>query len=495
MQGERVLLYARISEADQGDTAGVTRQLEDGRALAAARGWLVVAEFVDNDISAMSGRRRPGYEDLLDAVRAGMGDRVVVWQSSRLWRRRSERAEGIELFRAAGVSVTPVRGPELDMSTAYGRGLAGLLGEFDSMEGEIKSERVARAAKQRAQQGRANGVVGYGWRRVYEHDERGVRTSSRDVIHEPAAAIVREITARVLRMETLNAITADLNARGVPAPGAALRFVDKARAKGNPDGTRWSRTSVKKLALRAANAGLRVHRRGEHDEAAYDAAWPALVPRADWEQVTAILSAPSRARTNPGGRRHLLTWGIGECGVCAAHLRVATVNRRHTLYTCEARGCVGRNEQRVDEFVAAVVVAYLARPDALAWLRSRDDEGAAAARASAEELRARVSAAADAYAAGRISLDALERVEAQCRPGIEAAERRLAGSVRAVPAGVLADLAGPAAEAAWAAAPVSTRRAVLETLGMRLRVLPTRPGPGFDPDSLVVDWPTGATSA
>jgi DNA invertase Pin-like site-specific DNA recombinase len=491
--GEPVLLYARISE-DDGTEQGVDRQLEDGRALAATRGWKVVAEFVDNDISALGGRRRPGYESLLDAVQAGTGRRIVVWQTSRLWRSRRERAEGIEMLRAAACPVTPVKGPELDMATAYGRGMAGLLGEFDTMESEVKGERVARAAKQRAQQGRANGVVGYGWRRVHQHDDRGVRSSSHDVIHEPAAAVVREITARVLRMETLAGITADLNARGVPAPGAALRFVDKARAKNNPSGTRWSRSSVKKLALRAANAGLRVHRRGEHDEAVYDAAWPALVSRADWEQVTAILSAPSRARTNPGGRRHLLTWGIGECGVCAAHLRVATVNRRHVLYTCEASGCVGRNQMRVDEFVAAVVVARLAQPDALAWLRSRDDEGAVAARASAEELRARVSAAADAYGAGRIGLDALERVEAQCRPGIEAAERRLAGSVRAVPAGVLADLAGPAAEAKWEAAPVSTRRAVLEALGMRLRVMPTRPGPGFDPDSLVVDWP-GATSA
>jgi DNA invertase Pin-like site-specific DNA recombinase len=70
--GEPVLLYARISE-DDGTEQGVDRQLEDGRALAAARGWKVVAEFVDNDISALGGRRRPGYESLLDAVQAGTG--------------------------------------------------------------------------------------------------------------------------------------------------------------------------------------------------------------------------------------------------------------------------------------------------------------------------------------------------------------------------------------------------------------------------------------
>ncbi len=490
-----MLLYARISEDDLGTEQGVDRQLEDGRALAAARGWRVAEEFVDNDTSALAGRRRPGYEALLAAVQARVGQRVIVWQTSRLWRNRRERADGIELLRRAACPVTPVKGPELDMSTAYGRGMAGLLGEFDTMESEVKGERVARAAHQRAQQGRANGAAGYGWVRVYEHDDRGHRTGARDVVDEPAAAIVREITARVLRMETLNSITAGLNARGVPAPGAQLRFVDKARSKSNPDGTRWSRTSVKKLALRAANAGLRIHRRGETDEAIYDAAWPPLVPRSDWEHAVAILSAPARSKTNPGGRRHLLTWGIGECGTCEGHLRVATKTNRgraHVLYVCDAKGCVGRNEERVDDFIARVVVAYLARPDALAWLRSRDDEGAAEARATADELRSRVAAAADAYAAGALGLAALQRVEEQCRPRLEAAERRLAGSVRAVPAGVLAELAGPAAEAAWEAAPVSTRRAVLEALGMRVRILPTRPGPGFDPDSVAVDWPGAA---
>lgn len=482
MQGERVLLYARISEDDQGTAAGVTRQLEDGRALAAARGWQVVAEYVDNDISAMSGRRRPGYEDLMAAVAAGTGDRVVVYQSSRLWRRRSERAHGIEAFRAAGVSVTPVRGPELDMSSAYGRGLAGLLGEFDTMESEVKSERIARASRQRAQQGRANGPVGYGWTRVYDNDDRGNRIGARDIIDEPAADVVREITARILRMETLNSITADLNARGIPAPGAALRFVDKAHAKSNPDGTRWSRTSVKKLALRAANAGLRIHRRGETDETVYDAAWPPLVPRGDWEQVVAIISAPERTRTNPGGRRHLLTWGIGECGTCGAHLRVNTVNRRHVLYVCDARGCVGRNQDRVDAVVEGAVIERLAVPDARGWLMRNDDPAVAEARKIAEEIRGRLRALGRSFGEGRLPIDAFEEASESLRVQLTAAERKSsAGSSRALPAELFDELAGPHAAAVWGSLPITTRRAVLQVLGVAVRINPCPRGPGFDP--------------
>ncbi len=46
----RAALYARISEDMTGEAAGVDRQLHDARALAAARGWEVVAEFSDNSI-------------------------------------------------------------------------------------------------------------------------------------------------------------------------------------------------------------------------------------------------------------------------------------------------------------------------------------------------------------------------------------------------------------------------------------------------------------
>lgn len=488
-EGARALLYARISEDDAQLGAGVTRQLEDGRAFCEAQGWTVVGEHVDNDLSALTGKHRPGYFDLMAAAEAREADWIVPWQTSRLWRNRQERAAGIERLRRVAVGVAPVKGPRLDLTTAYGRGLAGLLGEFDTMESEVKSERIERAARQRAQQGHANGAVAYGWTREHQFDDRGRRIGFRDVIDPQAADVVREIVRRVLRMESLASITRDLNTRGVPPPGAGLVFTDKARAKSNQDGARWGQTSVKKLVLRPANAGLRIHHRGRPDETVYDAAAPALIDRSDWEQAVAILSAPARSVKNPGGRRHLLTWGVGECGPCGSHLRVIAMHGgRHVLYTCADRGCVGRNEAAVDDFVSRVAIERLSRPDAMAWIRAASPDDTAAARAEADELRSRIQAAADAYAAGRIGIDALERVEEQLRPRLTTAERRLAGSIRAVPHDVLAELAGPTARAAWDQAPVTTRRAVLELLRVRVRILPTRPGPGFDPDSVAIDW-------
>src|SRR4051794_27163649 len=202
-------LYARISEDDLGTEKGVFRQLEDGRAVSKARGGQIVVEFSDNDVSALTGTRRPGYEALMASVAAGQIDRIIVFHTSRLWRNRKERADGIERLRAAGVSVLAVKGPELDLTTASGRMMAGILGEFDTAESEIKGERVARAALQRAQEGRANGAVLYGWTRIYQHDDQSRMIGFADEENPAEAEIVREIVRRLLGGEALRTITDD----------------------------------------------------------------------------------------------------------------------------------------------------------------------------------------------------------------------------------------------------------------------------------------------
>jgi hypothetical protein len=70
---------------------------------------------------------------------------------------------------------------------------------------------------------------------------------------------------------------------------------------------------------------------------------------------------------------------------------------------------------------------------------------------------------------------------------LEARLRRLSRprAAFALPAG---EITGKGAREAWARMDLLTRRAVLETLGMRVRILPTRPGPGFRPEDVAIEW-------
>src|SRR5690606_15061894 len=75
-------IYVRISEDVLGQGLGVERQETECRALVAAKGGTVREVFSDNDVSATTGVRRPGFEALLES----RPEAVAVWHIDRLVR-------------------------------------------------------------------------------------------------------------------------------------------------------------------------------------------------------------------------------------------------------------------------------------------------------------------------------------------------------------------------------------------------------------------------
>lgn len=489
---ERCVLYARISFDRAGEQIGVQRQLRALRQLAERQDYDVVAEAVDNDISAMNGARRPGFEQVWELVRGGRVDHVLVWQTSRLMRSRSDRAQVIAEFGEHRVDIIAAKGPSLDLRTAYGRGTADLMTAFDSLESEVKAERVAAAIGDLARRGKSWGFCPYGWDRT----GRGIHAKQTPNPHE--AAIIAELVDRLLAGESLNELYRDMNARGEPAPARSLwdklpeEVQEQRRAKGRKVPPHaWAKSTVRTLVVRDCNAGIRT--RGA-DGAVQLGDWDPIVDREKHERVLALLSAPERrshSGPRPGARRHLLTNGIGKCGVCGDLLRVAQRTGRKTnphIYMCRGRGCTGRVQSKVDAFVADVVIERLAQPDALDWLIG-DDEAAQRAAGRVEALQRRLDDAADSYADDKINARQLERITARLMPELEEARRERDAAVRSLDFEVLRPLAGDEAVARWEAMPVSSRRAVLATLGVEVTLLPRKlNGPGFEYDTVKITW-------
>lgn len=435
----------------------------------------MVARYSDNDISALNGKKRPGYQELMAAADRGEFDQVVAYGLSRLWRSRKERAAGIGTLSEARIGIALVKGSDFDLTSAAGRMYAGILGEFDTAESEIKAERVGRAAQQRAEEGRANGACAYGWTREHVRDEQGRVISWKDVVNEDTAEVVRSIVRDLLGGLTLRAITARLNEAGTSAPL----------------GGKWITSSVRKLAIRDLNVGIR-----RHGNNTYTAAWESIVDVDDHVQVKALLADPKRRTQKAAARTHLLTFGIGRCGVCAGVLvvsRKGPKGKKTSLYVCKDPGCVGRREEWVDELVVATVCARLSRPDALA-IFDTDDIESEEAREKVAGLRARLDGAADAYASGQIDKAQLARITAQIRPTMEVAEQKVKPAV-AVPTVVKDLIDSTDTRGAWGVLDISQQRAVLEALRIEVVIKKARGGPGFKPQSVDVRWLTAAELA
>lgn len=81
-----VLLYARVSSHKQAEKdLSIGAQLRALRGFAHEQGWTVAGEFVDKAVSGRTANR-PGLRKMLQRIRRGGVDAVLVWKLDRLAR-------------------------------------------------------------------------------------------------------------------------------------------------------------------------------------------------------------------------------------------------------------------------------------------------------------------------------------------------------------------------------------------------------------------------
>jgi hypothetical protein len=273
-----------------------------------------------------------------------------------------------------------------------------------------------------------------------------------------------------------------LAGQSIKAIARALNAEGHLTSVGRP----WRDVTVRDMILRPRNAALREY----HGDIVGPGKWEPIVAVEEFYQAQAILTNPAR-RTTPGrdGLVHLLSV-IARCGVCNAGVTVTKsrpykgVTKR--VYRCPHRVHVIRNQESVDDFVTQVILERLSRPDARELLAhpNRSDETEAAVR-RAQDLQDRLRDAAEAYAAGGITMAQLTTINAAIRPELEQAQAEAALPSRAKVLGDLVASREPAK--VWEEISPDQRRAVVALL-VEVMIMPTRHGPNFDPEAIKITW-------
>jgi site-specific DNA recombinase len=378
--------YARISMDRSGLEEGVTRQRDDTEDLRVRVGAPpFVRRFVDNDKSATYGGPRPDYDELLKAVKAGEVDSVFVYMLSRLWRNRGERAVGMEVFRQHSVSVFCCKGPQLDLTNAAGRMLAGVLGEFDTFEVEQMSEREQRKMLQKVQQGLPPGGP-----RCYGYSPDGW-----EIVPDEAEDIKRMYND-LFAGRSLLGITRDLNQRG----------------RLNRNGKPWSHTAVRNLLVNERYAALRVyparHKRADPPGELYPGQWPAIVTEEAWRAAVTLLDDEKRLSNHGDTGRKWLGAGLFLCGICDDGTAVTTAHRDYVklgaphssrVYRCKKIKHLSRYADPIDDVVELRIIDRFSRPDAADLLVDDTTPDIEALRSQAVALRGRIDALAAEFAA------------------------------------------------------------------------------------------------
>lgn len=460
-QGGSAVIYCRISSDPGHDLLGVRRQEADCRALCEQLGLNVVDVLVDDDRSAYSGKRRPGYDRLRQMLSDRQASVLVAWHPDRITRHPRELEDLIDLLESSRATVRTVQAGEYDLATPSGRMTARVVGAVARHESEHKSARLRRKHLELAEGGKISG----GGDRPFGYED------DRRTVNRREARILREAARAVLGGESLRSIVADLTRRGVTTTA----------------GNEWRSTSLRRLLMSARIAGLRSHRGAD----IANAEWPAIITIEQHRRLVAILGDPDRF-TNRTPRSYLLT-GLARCALCGAKLVARPRSDKRRSYVCASGpnfgGCgkIRVLADPLEELVAATVIARLDTPALVEMITSTDvaDIGTVEA---LEAVEARLAELGEMWAGGEI--DRAGWTAARRR--LEAERDKLTAEMRAVVgAAALASYSGEAGalNAAWPSMPFDQRRTIVDAVVEVVTVNPAVRGRNyFDPDRVSITW-------
>lgn len=210
---QRVVGYVRVSTEEQADSgAGLAAQRSAIAAEAARRGWQLVAIYEDAAASGKSLSGRTGLQAALIAVEGGEAGALVVAKLDRLSRSLLDFAGLMDRSKRRGWSLVALD-LGVDTTTPQGEVMASVLAAFAQFERRLIGQRTKDA--------------------LAERRAAGVRLGRPSTLPTTTVATVKR-----------------LRAEGLTYQGIA----DELRTSGTPSGQggRWTATTVRRIALRAA---------------------------------------------------------------------------------------------------------------------------------------------------------------------------------------------------------------------------------------------------
>lgn len=428
------IIYARRSQLQQSG-ASVTDQVATGKQACADLGWnevSVIDSDDDRSASRFATKERPGWAQVLRTLQAGDANAVIIWATNRGSRELHDWSGFLNECRSAGALIHVVSHERtydpthlMDWKMLATDGIAAVY------ESEEKSMAIRRGVRGAALRGMPYAAVPTGYKKAVD-PETGDRIGWK--VDLEYSSVVREIIGRVAKHEAIQAIARDLTERGIPAPRG---------------GRRWDQQSIRQIVTNVAYTGYLIAPGGERVRGQ----WEPLVDETTWNAAQAVMA--NRTGPRPGKSIHLLS-NLATCRECGADATTWNDNGRR-LYKCKGKGCFYISEEWLDEFVADVICARLARPDARDLFKP-DDDRSALLRNSIESLRAQL----DEWASADITARAYVIKEAKLLPQIERAERELESLT--VPPALQDILAADDVRQAWDGYGVPARRAIIMTL-------------------------------
>ncbi len=232
-------------------------------------GWTLSPVLYDDGGLSGGTMERPALKRLLADIEAGQIDVIVVYKVDRLTRALSDFAKLVEVFDRHAVSFVSVT-QQFNTTTSMGRLTLNVLLSFAQFEREVTGERIRDKIAASKKKGMwMGGMPPLG----YDVQNRKL------IVNDDEARIVVDIFRRYLALKSVHSLREELTVAGITS---------KRRIR--PDGTEYGGQKLSRGALYLILRN-RIYR-GEttHKGNAYPGEHPAIVDKALWDDVQAVLA-------------------------------------------------------------------------------------------------------------------------------------------------------------------------------------------------------------
>lgn len=323
-------IYTRLSKEDENSTS-IENQLREGKEFAKKEGFKDYEIF--NEGEGVSGtldiEERPQFKKLLDSILGNNLDAV--------WFRNNNRVERnsltFHIFMDA-CKKTNTRIFLADKEFNYNNPNEFLTGSILSLlngySAQLQGVQTRKVLKDRIIEGKAHGVVAYG----YSRDKNGYLE-----INQEESKIVKKIYELSLNGKGYRKIAEYLNDRSIPTRYNKYEkgtITTKNKFTGEKTTTekkdiKWSPNTVRSIIVGSLYKGIRIWK-GEEYKA------PAIVTPEYWQKVNDNLKNNATNKTGRQIKHNYLLHGLLRCGKCGRNYYGRTrSNKKDHFYMCSSK--------------------------------------------------------------------------------------------------------------------------------------------------------------
>jgi len=204
----RVAIYVRVSTKEQAlEGYSIGEQTDRLTKFCEAHDWTIVKVYTDAGHSGAN-QIRPALQDLIQDIKAGRIDKVLVYKLDRLSRSQKDTLELIEdVFLKNGTDFESMS-EKLDTSTPHGKAMIGILAAFAQLEREMISERMSMGREARVKQGKWKG----GHHAPYGYDYEP--SLEKLVINEYESMIIKNLFNNFTKGKAIHTIADEMITKG-----------------------------------------------------------------------------------------------------------------------------------------------------------------------------------------------------------------------------------------------------------------------------------------